>query len=146
MIDQIIQFAESWVPQETWIGMITFSFIFFIGTLIAIPALLIRMPPDYFNHNGKRKWFANNHPIIRIIGLMLKNGLGLIFLMAGIAMLVLPGQGLLSMLLGILFLDFPGKHRVEQKLIQQPQILNTINAMRKKYGKPPFVFHDKTPT
>ncbi|SCZ87164.1 hypothetical protein NSMM_910002 [Nitrosomonas mobilis] len=47
---------------------------------------------------------------------------------------------------GILFLDFPGKHRVEQKLIQQPQILNTINAMRKKYGKPPFVFHDKTPT
>lgn len=146
MIDQIIQYAESWIPREIWIGMITFSFIAFIGTLIAIPALLIRMPPDYFNNQGNRKWFANHHPIIRLIGLMVKNGLGLIFLVAGIAMLVLPGQGLLTMLLGILFLDFPGKHRVEQKLIRQPQILNAINAMRKKAGKLPFVFHDKTPT
>ena len=146
MIDHMIQLAESLVPREIWIGMITFSFIAFVGTLIAIPAILIRLPPDYFKNHGNRKWFANHHPIIRAMGLMVKNGLGLIFLVAGIAMLVLPGQGLLTMLLGILFLDFPGKHRVEQKLIQQPQILNVINSLREKAGKLPFVFHENTPT
>jgi putative transmembrane protein PGPGW len=146
MIDQLIQFAESWVPREIWVGMITLSLIAFVGTLIAIPALLIRLPPDYFDNHGHRKWFANHHPIIRAIGLMLKNGLGLIFLVAGIAMLVLPGQGILTMVLGILFLDFPGKHRVEQKLIRQPQILNAINAMREKAGKLPFVFQENSPT
>lgn len=146
MIDQLIQFAESWVPREIWVGMITLSLLAFVGTLIAIPAMLIRLPPDYFNNHSHRRWFANHHPIIRAIGLMVKNGLGLIFLVAGIAMLVLPGQGILTMVLGILFLDFPGKHRVEQKLIRQPQILNAINAMREKAGKLPFVFHENTPT
>lgn len=146
MIDQLIQFAESWVPREIWVAMITLSLLAFVGTLIAIPAMLIRLPPDYFNNHGHRRWFANHHPIIRAIGLMVKNGLGLIFLVAGIAMLVLPGQGILTMVLGILFLDFPGKHRVEQKLIRQPQILNAINAMREKAGKLPFVFHENTPT
>jgi len=44
------------------------------------------------------------------------------------------------MLLGVLFIDFPGKHRLEQKLIQHPQILKAINAFREKSGKPPFTF------
>ena len=144
MIDRLIQFAESWVPREIWISMITFSIIAFVGTLIAIPAILIRLPADYFRNNGNRKWFANHHPIIRTVGLIIKNGLGLIFLVAGIAMLVLPGQGLLTILLGILFLDFPGKDKLEQKLIQQPQILKAINTLREKAGKPSFVF-DETP-
>lgn len=146
MIDQLIQFAESWVPREIWFGMIIFSVIAFVGTLIAIPAILIRLPPDYFNNHNPHKWFANHHPIIRTIGLVVKNGLGLIFLVAGIAMLVLPGQGILTMVLGILFLDFPGKHRVEQKIIRQPQILNAINSLRKKAGKLPFVFYENTTT
>jgi hypothetical protein len=144
MIDQLIQFVESWVPREVWISMITFSLIAFVGTLIAIPAILIRLPADYFRDHGNRKWFANHHPVIRTMGLIIKNVLGLIFLLAGLAMLVLPGQGLLTMLLGILFLDFPGKSRLEQKLIRQPQILKAINTLREKAHKPPFVFDETT--
>jgi hypothetical protein len=146
MIEQIIHFAESWVPREVWVGMITFSLIAFVGTLIAIPAILIRLPENYFQNHGHHKWFANHHPLIRIIGLIIKNVVGLIFLVAGIAMLVLPGQGLLTMLLGILFLDFPGKNRLEQKLIRQPQILKVINALREKADKPPFVFDETIQT
>jgi hypothetical protein len=41
MIDQFIQFAESWVSKEMWVGLIMFSVIAFVGTLIAIPAILI---------------------------------------------------------------------------------------------------------
>ena len=123
-----------------WVGLIIFSVIAFVGTLIAIPAILIRLPPDYFKNHHHKPWFANHHPVIRTLGLLIKNIVGIIFLLAGIAMLFLPGQGLLTMLLGILFIDFPGKHRLEQKLIQHPQVLKAINAFREKSGKPPFTF------
>ena len=140
MIDQFIQLAETWIPTKVWVGLIVFSVIAFVGTLIAIPAILIRLPPDYFQNHHHKPWFANHHPVIRTVGLLAKNIIGVIFLLAGIAMLVLPGQGLMTMLLGILFIDFPGKHRLEQKLIQHPNILKAINALRKKAGEPPFIF------
>jgi hypothetical protein len=130
MIDQFIQFAESWVSKEMWVGLIMFSVIAFVGTLIAIPAILIRLPPDYFKNHHHKPWFANHHPVIRTLGLLIKNLAGIIFL----------GQGLLTMLLGILFIDFPGKHRLEQQLIQHPKVLKAINAFREKSGKPPFTF------
>jgi hypothetical protein len=140
MIDQFIQFAESWISKEMWIGLIAFSVVAFVGTLIAIPAILIRLPPDYFQNHHHKPWFANHHPVVRTLGLVVKNMAGIIFLLAGIAMLFLPGQGLLTMLLGILFIDFPGKHRLEKRLIQHPKILGTINAFREKAGKSPFTF------
>ncbi|GJL50406.1 MAG: hypothetical protein NPIRA01_16330 [Nitrospirales bacterium] len=140
MIDQLVQFAESWISKEAWVGLFALSVIAFIGTLLAIPAILIRMPPDYFQNHHHKPWFANHHPVVRILGLFVKNIIGIVFLLAGMAMLVLPGQGLLTMLLGILFIDFPGKHRLEKKLIQHPTILKTINALRKKVDKPPFTF------
>ncbi len=140
MIESFIQLIETWVPREVWVGLIGFSVIAFIGTLMAIPAILIRLPADYFQNHHHKPWFANHHPIVRSLGLLAKNIVGFIFLLAGIAMLVLPGQGLLTMFLGILFIDFPGKHRIETKLIQHPQILKVINALRKKANKPPFTF------
>lgn len=140
MIDQFIQITQSWISKEMWVGLIVFSVIAFVGTLIAIPAILIRLPPDYFKNHHHKPWFANHHPVIRTLGLLIKNLAGIIFLLAGIAMLFLPGQGLLTMLLGVLFIDFPGKHRLEQKLIQHPQVLQAINAFREKSGKPPFTF------
>ncbi len=140
MIDQFIQLAESLISKEAWVGLIVFSVIAFVGTLIAIPAILIRLPPDYFKNHHHKPWFANHHPVIRILGLVIKNIAGIIFLLAGFAMLFLPGQGLLTMLLGFLFIDFPGKHRLEQKLIQHPKVLKAINALREKANKPPFTF------
>ncbi len=140
MIDQFIQFAETWISKEMWVGLIAFSVIAFVGTLIAIPAILIRLPPDYFKNHHHKPWFANHHPVVRTLGLLVKNLVGIVFLLAGIAMLFLPGQGLLTMLLGILFIDFPGKQGLEKKLIQHPKILHAINAFREKAGKPAFTF------
>ncbi len=140
MIDQFITFVDTWVSQEVWVGLIAFSVIAFVGTLIAIPAILIRLPPDYFQNHHHKPWFANHHPIVRFLGLLAKNVAGIIFLLAGIAMLFLPGQGLLTMLLGILFIDFPGKHHMEKKLIRHPKILSAINSFREKAGKLPFTF------
>ena len=143
MIDALIQFTQSvwsWFPSEALIGVTIFSVMAFIGTLAAIPAILIRLPPDYFQNHHHKPWFANHHPVIRVVGLVVKNVLGVVFLLAGIAMLVLPGQGLLTMLLGILFIDFPGKDRLENKLIRHPTILKAINSLREKADKLPFTF------
>jgi len=35
-------------------------------------------------------------------------------------------------------LDFPGRHRLEQKLLSKPSIVNTINRLRERFDKPPL--------
>lgn len=137
-IKQSIVLVESFIPADALIAIFLFSIIAFIGTLIAIPAILIRLPEDYFGEEKPHSWMSTYHPIIRKISFLLKNGVGYIFLLAGIAMLVLPGQGILTMLIGISLIDFPGKRKFEKKLICLPGVLKTINALRQKYGKPPL--------
>lgn len=77
--------------------------------------------------------------MLRFVGLTLKNLVGVVFLLAGIAMLVLPGQGLLTVLIGISLIDFPGKHRLEARLVSQRLVLQAINAVRHRFGRPPLV-------
>jgi drug/metabolite transporter (DMT)-like permease len=67
---------------------------------------------------------------------MLKNLLGIIFILAGVAMLILPGQGILTILLGIMLMNFPGKHTLERRIVQQPAVLRAINWMRTKANHP----------
>jgi len=138
LIQQSFAIIESVIPGEVLIAIFVVSIIAFIGTLVAIPAILIRLPADYFDEEKPHTWMETYHPIIRKISLFLKNGVGYIFLLAGFAMLVLPGQGLLTMLIGVSLIDFPGKRQFEKKLMCLPGVLKTINALRQKYGKPSF--------
>jgi hypothetical protein len=85
-----------------------------------------------------RRWMENHHPVLRSLGHLVKNVVGAIFLFAGFLMLFLPGQGILTMLIGVTMLDFPGKRKLEAKMIGQPAVLNAINNMRQKFGKPPL--------
>jgi hypothetical protein len=110
----------------------------FFGTILLIPVIIIRLPVDYFLHDEEHVWMAEYHPVLRYIGLVIKNTVGLIFLLAGIAMLVLPGQGLLTMVIGVSLLDFPGKRTIEHRLLTKPMVFQAMNAIRRKFGKPPF--------
>jgi hypothetical protein len=76
--------------------------------------------------------------VLRLSGLVVKNVVGVVFLLAGFAMLFLPGQGLLTMLIGISLMDFPGKRAIEAKMVGQPTLLSVINNMRRKFDKPPL--------
>ena len=111
----------------------------FIGSLIVIPIILVRLPADYFDLRVPRTWMKNHHPVLKILGHVLKNSFGAVFLLAGFLMLFLPGQGILTMLIGISLLDFPGKRRLEAQLIGRPKILTTINRVRHRFHKPPLV-------
>jgi len=118
------------------------SVAFFIGSLIAIPILLVWLPVDYFDENRPRGWFRTNHAVLRIAVHILKNLIGIVFLVVGIAMLVLPGQGVLTILIGISMLDFPGKSKLERRIVGRPSVLRTINSIRAKFGKPPLVIQE----
>jgi hypothetical protein len=68
-----------------------------------------------------------------------KNFIGAAFILAGLAMLVLPGQGLLTILIGITFTNFPGKYRLEQALARSHSILRAMNWIRRKSGHTPLI-------
>lgn len=138
-MDWLLSTVQQYVSTDTLIALTVLSLVFFVGTLIAIPIILVRLPADYFDIRIPRPWMKNHHPVLRVMGHIVKNVVGAVFLLAGFLMLFLPGQGLLTMLIGLSMLDFPGKRNVEAKIIGQPTILSTVNAMRKKFDKPPLI-------
>ncbi len=143
MSDVLAQ-IESYVPANVLIWFAVSSVFMFVGTLIAIPVILMRLPADYFDVRKPRPWMENHHPILRLLGHIVKNVVGAIFLFAGFLMLFLPGQGVLTMLIGLSLIEFPGKRRVEAKIVGQSTVLSTINAMRAKFDKPPLIIAPDT--
>lgn len=137
-MDELIATVEQYISTETLVTLTALSIIFFVGSLIAIPFILVRLPTEFFDTRVPRRWMENHHPVLRLLGHLAKNVVGAIFLFAGFLMLFLPGQGILTMLIGITMLDFPGKRKLEAKMIGQPAVLGTINNMRQKFGKPPL--------
>ncbi|MGQ4810138.1 hypothetical protein NKDENANG_03585 [Candidatus Entotheonellaceae bacterium PAL068K] len=118
-----------------WLGAVSLAT--FVGTLIVIPFLVIRIPVDYFTR-GKR-YAARDHSqsVVRhTLGLLLKNLLGFLFIGAGLVMLVLPGQGIITILIGLMLMNFPGKYALERCIVQQPAVFRTINWMRERVDQP----------
>lgn len=138
-MDGLLSTVQQYVSTETLVALTVLSIVFFVGSLIAIPFILVRLPTDFFDIRVPRPWMEDHHPVLRVMGHLVKNLVGAIFLFAGFLMLFLPGQGILTMLIGISMLDFPGKRNVEAKLIGQPAVLHAINGMREKFGKPPLI-------
>ena len=70
--------------------------------------------------------------------LVAKNAVGILLVVMGIAMLVLPGQGLLSLVLGIMLLNFPGKFRLQRWLVSRRPVLRSINWLRRRANREPL--------
>jgi uncharacterized iron-regulated membrane protein len=104
------------------------------ATLTALPFYLTRLPPDYFETPVHRRLSGPRWWIVRPA----KNILGLILLVLGIAMLILPGQGILTILVALMLLEFPGKHRLVRRIVSIPGLLLTINRLRERTGRPPL--------
>ena len=138
-MEDVLGIIQHWIPADALVSLTIASIIGFVGSLIAIPWILIRLPGDYFDMRVPRHWMKDHHPVLRVIGLIVKNCLGAVFLMAGFLMLFLPGQGVLTMLIGISFMDFPNKRKLEARIVGQPAILNTINRVRHTFNKPPLI-------
>jgi hypothetical protein len=138
-MNEVFEAIQQWIPAHILIGITIASIIGFIGTLIAIPIILIRLPADYFDTRTPRHWMKDHHPVLRVMGLIIKNLVGSVFVLAGFIMLFVPGQGLLTMLIGISLLDFPKKRELEARIVSQPSILKAINSIRHRFNKPPLI-------
>ncbi len=138
-MNDLLAQVSSYVPGQVLIWLAVSSVFMFIGTLVAIPIILMRLPADYFDVRKPRPWMENHHPMLRLVGHLVKNVVGAIFLFAGFLMLFLPGQGVLTMLIGLSLIEFPGKRKLEAKIVGQSTVLSTINALRAKFDKPPLV-------
>lgn len=126
--------------DEQLIGILAgVSVLTFIATLLIIPWVLIRLPSHYFVRDKRIPLgLPNHHTMMRVAFLIVKNLLGVVLLLGGIAMLVLPGQGLLTMLLGLSLIDFPGKFALERKIMRKKSVHRSINWIRRKAHKEPM--------
>lgn len=129
------------IDEATIWYLAAFSIVSFIGTLLLVPVLVIRIPEDYFAEKKRHRWepWAHEHPFIRWSLLIAKNSLGYFIIILGIAMLVLPGQGILTILIGVMFINFPGKYRLERWVVMRAPVLNTINKLRQRAGRAPLI-------
>lgn len=127
----------SWETVLVWASAI--SLVALVGTLLALPWAVTRLPADYFNRPQRKSWRdATRFPLLNVALVVLKNTLGLLLALLGVAMLFTPGQGLLTLLAGLALMNFPGKYRLERKLALSPGVLRGINWMRERRGYPPM--------
>ena len=132
-----------WIQSHTsligWWSL-ALSTVMFVGGLVLMPVLIVRMSADYFLHPepSSESW-RRRHPVLRISALITKNVLGVVLLLAGLAMLVLPGQGIITILVAISLLNFPGKRSLELRIVRQGLVLQTINWIRARARRPPLI-------
>ena len=129
----------SWLDANAfWVSAsLVLSAVLFIASPFLIAWIAVRLPKDYFVGEERSDTVRNRvHPVVYILFRIIKNLLGVVLILAGIAMLVLPGQGILTILIGLSLIHFPGKYRLEQWLVSRPAVFHSINWIRNKAGVP----------
>jgi Na+/H+ antiporter NhaD/arsenite permease-like protein len=124
---------SSWFSQPAvmW-GVGIFSVVAVVATIILVPRYVASLPADYLR-GGER----NKNPSVPLR--IARNALGVLLVLLGIAMLLLPGQGVITLLVGVLLVDFPGKQKLIQRVLGRPKILKAVNKLRARHDAPPLV-------
>ena len=115
------------------------STVFFLLSLMGLSWLISIIPHNYFVDKKRVSFIKMKNPLMWLPIIIIKNSIGLILILCGILMLILPGQGLLTIITGLIFLDYPGKFRFERSLVRNKLILNSMNWIRRKLDKPDLI-------
>ena len=135
----ILEWLES--HQEIMETLGNASLIILAITVVALPLVIMKLPADYFVKDKREvSWRNRKYPLFWGIMTIAKNLLGLVLILVGIAMLVLPGQGTLTILVGLSQMNFPGKYKLEQRIVHQESVHKSLNKVRSLAKKPPFEF------
>lgn len=115
-----------------------FSVASLVAALVAAPWFAARLPPDLLTRAAPRTHrtltFAASP--LRLLRALVRNALGALLVVAGLAMLLLPGPGLVTLLVGLLVMDFPGKHGAVRAILARPAVFAAVNALRRRAGRP----------
>lgn len=131
MIDWLKRELAAYQDALIWVSI--GSVVMFVGSILLVPYLIARAPADLFTREPSRR-----RGIGPLLGAIVRNLFGLVLLVLGVLMLVLPGQGLLMVLLALLVLDFPKKRAAIQQLVQKPKVWDALHYFRERANKPPF--------
>lgn len=112
-----------------------------LATLIVVIVVIIRLPKDYFVAPREQNLAGDDfHYSVRRLWLIARSTLGLMLILIGILLLVLPGQGVVTILIGITLLKFPGKRRLESWIVSRKAVQQPMNWLRRRAGKTPLIF------
>jgi hypothetical protein len=137
-------------------GLVDFDYIFVIllvttfasiAYFIVITYIITQMDPQYFirkevpndTTNENKQLTSTSRSIIYVISIV-KVIFGIVLIVCGIAMLVLPGQGIITILIGLSLVPFPGKNTIEKNLLARKSVQSSLNWIRVKANKAPFIF------
>jgi len=139
----MFDFLSDFFLALTWRKILLGAAIFivsFFANLGIVSWILVKLPADHFSKSRKTKFWSGPRPWLHAAKVIGKNIGGVLLVALGVVLSLpgVPGQGLLTILLGIMLLDFPGRHRLEQKLLSKPSIVNSINKLRGRFGKKPL--------
>lgn len=138
MPEWLSQHQQSLEHIAAW--SVAISLVSLLFTLALLPIVVLRLPPDYFLKEDREPARRSQlHPALVMLGIVLKNIIGVLLIIAGLLMVFIPGQGLLTMLVGLILTNFPGKFALEQRLVKRPLILRTMNRLRVRAGRPPLL-------
>lgn len=133
----------------------------FVTTIVAMVQvvvliyIIVQMDKHYFTKENRMRNKSlsvskSKKPHVNSIGnaiiytvKVLKIILGLCMLVFGFALLVLPGQGLITILIALSLLPFPGKSKIEKNLLSRSSVRSSLNWIRIKASKEPFIFDNK---
>jgi hypothetical protein len=133
----------AWVAQRATIRGVA---VFLLGyaaimgaTLLAAVAVIAALPADYYQE-GASGAPKRRGPLSLVLRLA-KNLFGAVLVVVGLLLSLpgVPGQGLLTILIGLMLLEFPGKRSLERRLLARPRVLETMNRIRARLGRPPLV-------
>jgi hypothetical protein len=135
--NSLIDWGKSNDALLGWLAAASIAMI--VLTPIVAGWALVQLPCDYFTSEKRRpldSW--SKYPTARLALLIGKNLLGVVLIVAGLVMLIVPGQGLLTLLVGLLLTDFPGKFRLERWIVRRSSVRRTINWLRRRAKRPPL--------
>lgn len=140
-LEEIWNFAAA---HAAW--LVTGSLLSLVISAVLGPALILRLPPGYFTYRHRHAVATQRrHPVLHLVLTGTKNLIGAVFVVAGLALLVLPGQGIITLLAGAIIMNYPGKFEFERWLVRRPRVLPALNWLRKKYGREPLLPPDDAP-
>jgi hypothetical protein len=99
---------------------------------IAATIIVVKLPRDYFARPKQESGLkSTGRKIARnIIAVLLIAG-GVVLSLPGV-----PGPGIVVVLLGLALTDLPGKQKLIRKLAGKPAVLNSMNRVRRRFGRP----------
>jgi len=141
LFDAVVEGFQSHTALAGAIALISILVVLVYAVVMFVA--VSRVSPDYFvSRAPSESTWRSRHPIVRFLGHVVKNVIGVVLLFVGLAMLVLPGQGMLTIVVALMLLDFPGKRRLTLRILRLRHVRSAIDWMRAKAKQPPLILPD----